>query len=94
MYPSSKGGSLLLPEGESATPNVSSPKNSKYLRPYQIIAGNLAFNGYNWCDAHYLEPIAMQHFRITATNPDDGTTSVIYQNPGWPLEANAGAIGY
>lgn len=94
MYPSSKGGSLLLPEGESESPNVSSYKRSKYLRPYQIIPGNLAFNGYNWCDAHYLEPIAMQHLRITATDPNDGSTSVIYQNPGWPLEANSGAIGY
>ncbi len=36
----------------------------------------------------------MQHFRITATDPENGETSVIYQNPGWPLKANAGAIGY
>lgn len=88
------GASRLIPEG-MPNANVSNPQNSDYLRPYQIVkSGNLAYDGYNWCDAHYLNPISMQHFRITATNPDDGSTSVIYQNPGWPLQSNAGAIGY
>ena len=95
-YVDSQGNSSLIPEGtEGKTANVSSPKNSEYLRPYQIVkTSNLVYDGYNWCDAHYLSPIAMQHFRITATDPENGETSVIYQNPGWPLKANAGAIGY
>ena len=95
-YVDSQGNSSLISEGtEGKTANVSSPKNSEYLRPYQIVkTSNLVYDGYNWCDAHYLSPIAMQHFRITATDPENGETSVIYQNPGWPLKANAGAIGY
>ena len=95
-YVDNQGNSTLIPEGtEGKTANVSSQKNSVYLRPYQIIkTSNLVYDGYNWCDAHYLSPIAMQHFRITATDPENGETYVIYQNPGWPLKANAGAIGY
>jgi len=95
-YVDNQRNSTLIPEGtEGKTANVSSQKNSVYLRPYQIIkTSNLVYDGYNWCDAHYLSPIAMQHFRITATDPENGETSVIYQNPGWPLKANAGAIGY
>lgn len=96
-YDTPDGGSKLVPQGATTgTPNVSSPTNSLYLRPYQIVEGssNKAYNGYNWCEAHYLTPIAMQHFRITAANPDEPTSSIIYQNPGWPYQANSGAIGF
>ena len=48
-------------------------------------------DGYHWNTAHYLEPIAIQHFIITSENSSDLTSSVIYQNPGWPLVANQGA---
>ncbi len=87
------GKNLLVPQGEGENPNVSNyAESGKYLRPYQIVKiNNLMFNGYNWCDAHYLSPIALTHFRNTATNADDLSTSVIYQNPGWPLSAS-GAI--
>lgn len=91
-------GSSLLVEAETSgkTANVSKRSESLYLRPYRInlTASNLVKDGYKWTSAHYLEPIAIQHFLITATNPSDLSTSVIYQNPGWPLEANSGAIGY
>lgn len=89
------GQSTLVPagSGSSGTPNVSSPSESQYLRPYRIILGstNLAREGYRWATAHYLEPIAIQHFIITSPTGDPAT-SVIYQNPGWPLVANSGAI--
>lgn len=80
------GKDLLIPQGQE-NPNVSNyAESGKYLRPYQIVkTNNIIFNGYNWCDAHYLTPVALTHFRITATNPDDLSTSVIYQTPGWPL---------
>lgn len=80
------GKNLLIPQGQE-NPNVSNyTESGKYLRPYQIVkTNNIMFNGYNWCEAHYLTPIALTHFRISATNPDDLSTSVIYQNPGWPL---------
>ena len=80
------GKNLLIPQGQE-NPNVSNyTESGKYLRPYQIVkTNNIMFNGYNWCEAHYLTPIALTHFRISATNPDDLSTTVIYQNPGWPL---------
>jgi hypothetical protein len=72
---------------------VSDPSLSPYLRIYQKTPTALAFEGYRWAMAHYLSPIAMQHFLITSEG-NDVTTSEMYQNPGWPIEANAGPIGY
>ncbi|MBS2210966.1 RagB/SusD family nutrient uptake outer membrane protein [Carboxylicivirga mesophila] len=86
------GESLLIPEGtEGKTSNVSSPANSDYLRPYQIVKdNNLVYNGYNWHPAHYLSPIAYDHFLMTSGG--EPTNSVIYQNPNWPIEANGEPI--
>lgn len=86
------GESVLIPEGTAGvTPNVSSPTNSDYLRPYQIVKeNNLVYAGYNWHDAHYLSPIAYDHFLMTSDG--DPTNSVIYQNPNWPIEANGKPI--
>ncbi|MCU4174232.1 RagB/SusD family nutrient uptake outer membrane protein [Carboxylicivirga sp. N1Y90] len=86
------GESILIPEGtDGKTPNVSSPTNSNYLRPYQIIkTNNLAYDGYNWHNAHYLSPIAFEHFLLTSNG--DVSSSVIYQNPSWPIEANGQPI--
>lgn len=86
---------LLIPAGSegSATPNVSNPDESDYLLPYRIMLGgtNLVKDGYEWASAHYLEPIAIQHFIITSPSGDP-SNSVIYQNPGWSLQANEGAL--
>ncbi len=71
--------------------NVSSPDRSIYLRPYEITGTELAYDGYLWAMAHYLNPIAISHFLLTSED-NDVSTSPIYQNPGWPTEANQGAI--
>lgn len=86
--------SLLVEPGTEGTPNVSAQSDSEYLRPYRIVTGstNLVRDGYKWAFAHYLSPIAIQHFIITT--PDGSGSpqnSVIYQNPDWPLTANSGA---
>lgn len=84
-----------IPEGEPNA-NVSSLKNSgEYLHPYRINSegDNQMWNGYKWCEAHYLDPIALHHFKYTSSDPDNLSSSVIYQNPGWPL-TTSGAIGY
>lgn len=89
------GESILVTPEDGGTPNVSSPSESPYLRPYRIVLGstNLARDGYKWAYAHYLEPIAIQHFLITAPDGSgDPANSVIYQNPGWPIQANSGAV--
>ncbi len=94
-YNDEDGVSRLIGAGTpDQTPNVSSADDSQYIRPYRINLNNsnLVRDGYRWTAAHYLEPIAIQHFIITAENSSDLSTSVIYQNPGWPLEANSGAL--
>lgn len=75
--------------GDAST--VSSPDLSPYFRPYEKTTTSLAYNGYKWHLAHYLNPIATQHFLITSQN-DDVTTSPVYQNPGWPLLPNLGPL--
>jgi hypothetical protein len=83
MYPSS---ALRYNRGNSST--VSSPDASLYLRPYEILPSSTVFNGYIWKMAHYLSPIAVQHFLLTSKDGTDISTSTIYQNPGWPVKAN------
>lgn len=34
--------------------------------------------------AHYLDPIAAEHFLVTSSG-GDLDSSPIYQNPGWPM---------
>ena len=69
--------------------NVSSPELSDYLRPYEILKNNRAYEGYGWHMAHYLSPIALQHFMITSDGNDENySDSPIYQNPYWPIQAN------
>ncbi|MDR0505594.1 MAG: RagB/SusD family nutrient uptake outer membrane protein [Dysgonamonadaceae bacterium] len=74
----------LITEGQ----NVSPESFSKYLAPYHIFANNRVYNGYRWNMAHYLQPIAIQHFLITGGG--DASASPLYQNPGWTLIANEG----
>lgn len=69
--------------------NVSAKSFSKYLAPYHISPNNNCYNGYRWKMAHYLSPIAVQHFLITGNgNVND---SPLYQNPYWPTTAGEGA---
>lgn len=71
----------------TATATVSAPSVSDYLRPYEKTGKELVYGGYKWDMAHYLEPIATQHFLITSVG-GDVSTSPIYQNPGWSTVAN------
>lgn len=74
-----------LPDSQ---PNMSSQAQSVYVRPYQIVeASNVYYNGFTWTMAHYLAPISYENFLLTS--PDgNAKSSVIYQNPGWPIVAN------
>lgn len=76
----------------TSTSTVSGPSRSNYLRPFEKTGKELVYNGLKWSMAHYLQPIAIQHFLITSQN-NDLSTSPIYQNPGWPTNANEGPIG-
>lgn len=89
-YVDDKGNNLIVVDPVKG--NMSPKEESEYLRPYQIIkVNNLFYNGYNFIEAHYLEPIAQSNFRQTSSDKSDLTKSVIYQNPGWPLVAGQGA---
>ncbi|MFD1615685.1 RagB/SusD family nutrient uptake outer membrane protein [Gelatiniphilus marinus] len=89
-YENPDGSSQLRAEPDGS-PNVSPESNSMYIRPYQIVqANNNFYNGYNWNPAHYLSPIAYNHFLITSEG-GDANNSVIYQNPGWLIEAGTAA---
>jgi hypothetical protein len=70
--------------------DVSPPDRSAYLRPYERVQTSLALEGYRWALAHYLEPVALQHFLITSKD-NDISTSPIYQNPGWSTVVGEGA---
>lgn len=80
-----------LKQKGSSNPNVSSQSDSKYLLPYRVNSSNIAFDGYNWNQNKYLNPIAFDHFRLTTEveGSSDYSTSSIYQNPGWKIETNS-----
>ncbi|MDR1666893.1 MAG: RagB/SusD family nutrient uptake outer membrane protein [Bacteroidales bacterium] len=67
---------------------VSDPALSDYLRPYEKFSSHLMYEGYRWHLAHYLSPVAYQHFLITSGSGGNVENSPIYQNPGWPVTAN------
>ena len=85
------GKSILVYGLDNLESNVSSPERSPYLRPYEISSKSLVLDGYRWAMAHYLSPIAIQHFLITSDN-NNVEISPIYQNPGWPTIPNEGAL--
>lgn len=86
-YVDDKGKSTLVYGNND--PNVSAPEQSIYLRPQETNPKSLIYGkGCSWAMAHYLSPIAIQHFLITGGVDN----SPIYQNPYWPTTANQGAI--
>ncbi len=88
-------GLLLADQADPTKNTMSSPTLSMYMRPYQIvIANNNFYNGLFFCEAHYLEPIALEHFLDTSSDGSTTSTSPIYQNPGWLVESGAAPIGY
>jgi len=66
---------------------VSSKDRSEYLRPYERYNSQNGYNGMTWKEAHYLRPIMVKQFQISATAGADVSTSPLYQNPYWPIVA-------
>ena len=88
------GKDLVIVDVDGGTGNISSEAVSGvYIRPYQISPiTNSVFNGYKFTPAHYLSPLPQSAFRQTAGGDQtDLSSSVIYQNPGWPKVAGQGA---
>ena len=66
---------------------------SKYLRPQGKNELVNKHNGYCVETANYLSPLSYDVFRMST--PEEGgdvSTSVVYQNPGWPIEPGGFAI--
>lgn len=85
------GESLLIATGDN-TANVSKKDDEltgKYLSPLRkdLRSSNQLRNGYTWHKAYYLEPLGVQDLTLTATDPTNPATSVMYQNPYWPSTA-------
>lgn len=83
------GDNLKYDQADEKNNNVSSPSLSDYLRPNQLTSTNQYYNGLYFYEAHYLDPIAVQHFMITSPDGSTVSQSPIYQNPGWPITAGA-----
>ena len=62
--------------------------NIEKITKNNLIAGQ---KGFLFTPAHYLNPIGMAVFRQTASDKNDFTSSVVYQNPGWKIEGDTGA---
>ena len=86
----------LIVDVQGGTGNMSSQEDGVYILPNRISAvNNSVFDGYTWCEAHYLSPLAQSVFRQTASGDQtDLTTSNVYQNPGWPLIDGQTPTGY
>lgn len=76
----------------SSNSNVSSSSLSAYLRPHEKIkANNNFFNGLTWHMAHYLEPLPIRQFLLTASDHATISESPLYQNPYWPTTPDSPA---
>ena len=86
----------LVVDVQGGTGNMSAQEDGVYILPNRISAvNNSVFDGYTWCEAHYLSPLAQSVFRQTASGDQtDLTTSNVYQNPGWPLIDGQKPNGY
>ena len=81
----------LVANGSNSA-NVSSPSLSAYLRPHEKIkANNSFFNGLTWHMAHYLEPLPIRQFLLTASDHATISESPLYQNPYWPTTPDSPA---
>lgn len=81
-----KGNSIFISDG-STNATVSSPELSEYYRPHEVNQANNSFyNGLTWHMAHYLEPLPLKQFLLTASDHATYSKSPLYQNPYWPTE--------
>lgn len=81
----------IVADGTSAS-NMSAASLGEYFRPHEIIKDNNNFyGGLTWKMAYYLEPIPLRQFLLTASDHATMSTSPMYQNPYWPMEANQSA---
>lgn len=78
----------LVADGTSNS-NVSSKALSEYYRPMEVNMTNNNFkNGLTWHMAHYLQPLPIKQFLLTATDHASVDLSPLYQNPYWSTKSD------
>lgn len=77
----------LIADG-SSTATASPASISEYYRPYQKNSTQICYDGYTWHMAHYLNPIMVKQFLLTAADGSTISDSPLYQNPYWPTTAD------
>lgn len=80
------GSKLRADESDNAT--MSSSDKSEYVRPYQINPKQVGYEGFTWHMAHYLSPLPINQFLVTAPDGQTIEDSPLYQNPYWPTTAD------
>lgn len=80
-------GEKIVADGSDAA-NMSSKSDSEYIRPYRKRTNQIGYGGLKWKMAHYLEPIMIKQFQLTAPDGQTIATSPLYQNPYWPTESD------
>ena len=75
---------------KSSNAIVSSPELGNYVRPVEtnLTAGNSYKDGLTWHMAHYLQPLPIRQFQLTASDHSSVDQSPLYQNPYWPTVAD------
>lgn len=81
----------LISDGSSKA-NVSSRQLSEYYRPHEVNMSNNNFkDGLTWHMAHYLEPLPLRQFLLTASDHASVDASPLYQNPYWSTKTDQAA---
>ncbi len=81
----------LISDGTSKA-NVSSKSLSEYYRPHEVVMTNNNFkDGLTWHMAHYLEPLPLRQFLLTASDHASIDASPLYQNPYWSTKTDQAA---
>lgn len=95
-----RASALRYDQASESRNNVSSPNDTeggfngdaRYLSMFRVSKTNQFYaNGMTWRQAHYLFPIAANHFLESSKDGSDVSTSTIYQNPGYSTTANTAA---
>lgn len=95
-----KASNLKYDQADDSKNNVSSPDDTKgalngdarYLSMFRTSKNGEFYNaGMTWRQAHYLYPIAVNHFLESSKDGATIETSTIYQNPGYSTVADTPA---
>lgn len=82
---------IPLKEVYSEDTDASYKLDNRYQLACRVFHNHIVNNSLNWDAGCYHDPIAFDHFRLTAKveSPDDNTSSPTYQNSEWKTKVIA-----